>query len=60
MQKVVVTGAKGGTGPSIVRVLRQAGYHVLGVDLKPCGFWEQDYRGRKGDRRAYSGNHPFA
>ena len=37
-------GAKGGTGPSIVRVLREAGYHVLGVDLKPCGFWEQDYR----------------
>ena len=44
MRKVVVTGAKGGTGPSIVRVLRKAGYHVLGVDLKPCGFWEQDYQ----------------
>lgn len=44
MQKVVVTGAKGGTGTAIVRVLREAGFHVLGVDLKPCGFWEQDYR----------------
>lgn len=44
MQKVVVTGAKGGTGVSIVRALREAGYQVLGVDLKPCGFWEQDYR----------------
>ena len=44
MQKVVVTGAKGGTGPSIVSVLRQAGYDTLGVDLKPCGFWEQNYR----------------
>jgi nucleoside-diphosphate-sugar epimerase len=44
MQKVVVTGSKGGTGPSIVRVLREAGYCVLGVDLKPCGFSEQDYR----------------
>jgi nucleoside-diphosphate-sugar epimerase len=42
--KVVVTGAKGGTGPSIVRILREAGYYVLGVDLKPCAFWEQDYR----------------
>ncbi|MBM3970995.1 MAG: NAD(P)-dependent oxidoreductase [Planctomycetes bacterium] len=44
MQKVVVTGAKGGTGTSIVRVLREAGYDVLGIDLKPCGFWEQNYR----------------
>jgi len=44
MQKVVVTGAKGGTGVSIVRVLREAGYDVLGIDLKPCGFWEQNYR----------------
>jgi nucleoside-diphosphate-sugar epimerase len=44
MKKVVVTGAKGGTGLSVVRVLREAGYYVLGVDLKPCGFWEQDYR----------------
>ena len=43
-KKVVVTGAKGGTGVSIVRVLREAGYQVLGVDLKPCAFWEQDYR----------------
>ena len=44
MQTVVVTGAKGGTGRSLVRVLREAGYQVLGVDLKPCGFWEEDYR----------------
>src|SRR5579871_5089517 len=43
-KKVVVTGAKGGTGPSIVHVLREAGYQVLGVDLKPCACWEQDYR----------------
>jgi nucleoside-diphosphate-sugar epimerase len=43
MGKVVVTGAKGGTGVSIVRVLREAGYDVLGIDLKPCAFWEQDY-----------------
>ena len=44
MQTVVVTGAKGGTGRSLVRVLREAGYQILGVDLKPCGFWEEDYR----------------
>ena len=44
MKKVVVTGAKGGTGRSIVRVLSEAGYEVLGVDLKPCGFYESGYR----------------
>jgi nucleoside-diphosphate-sugar epimerase len=44
MERIVVTGAKGGTGPTIVRVLREAGYRVLGVDLKPCGVWEKDYR----------------
>jgi nucleoside-diphosphate-sugar epimerase len=43
-EKVVVTGAKGGTGPSIVRVLREAGYRVIGVDLRPCGVREEDYR----------------
>lgn len=44
MKKVVVTGAKGGTGISIVRVLREAGFQVLGIDLKPCEFWEKDYQ----------------
>src|SRR5262245_34204041 len=44
MQKIVVTGAKGGTGVSIVEAFRAAGYHVVGVDLKPCGFWEADYQ----------------
>lgn len=44
MERVVVTGAKGGTGPTIVRMLREAGYRVIGIDLKPCGPWEQDYR----------------
>lgn len=42
--KVVVTGAKGGTGVSIVQVLRDAGHDVLGLDLKPCAMWETDYR----------------
>jgi nucleoside-diphosphate-sugar epimerase len=44
MNKVVVTGAKGGTGVSIVNAFRAAGYQVLGVDLKPCEFAETDYR----------------
>ena len=35
MKKIVVTGAKGGTGRSIVRVLRAAGYDVLPTDLAP-------------------------
>ncbi len=44
MKKVVVTGAKGGTGRSIVKIFREAGYAVIGVDLKPCDVWESDYR----------------
>ncbi len=44
MGKVVVTGAKGGTGPSIVKIFREADYEVIGVDLKPCEFAESDYR----------------
>ncbi|MSO22528.1 MAG: NAD(P)-dependent oxidoreductase [Acidobacteria bacterium] len=34
---------RGGTGTSIVRILRQSGYHVAGVNLKPADFWEQHY-----------------
>ena len=44
MRRVVVTGAKGGTGPSIVNAFRDAGWDVLGVDLKPCALWETGYR----------------
>ena len=43
MKKVVVTGAKGGTGISLVRVFREAGIEVLGVDLKPCDIAETGY-----------------
>jgi len=35
MKRIIVTGAQGGTGRSIVRVLRDAGYTVTGVDLHP-------------------------
>ncbi len=43
MKKIVVTGAKGGTGVSIVQLFREVGYRTIGVDLKPCGMLEQDY-----------------
>jgi len=36
MKRVIVTGSKGGTGRSIVKVLRSAGYDVLGIDVKPA------------------------
>lgn len=36
MKRIVVTGAKGGTGVSIVKVLREAGYDVFGIDIKPA------------------------
>ena len=35
MEKIVVTGAKGGTGASIVDVLRERVYDVLSTDLLP-------------------------
>ena len=35
MKRIVVTGAKGGTGPSLIAVLREYGYEVVGVDLHP-------------------------
>ena len=41
--KVVVTGAQGGTGKSIVNVLRDAGHDVTGVDIKPGDFWDGQY-----------------
>lgn len=35
MEKIVVTGAKGGIGASTVDVLRERGYDVLSTDLLP-------------------------
>ncbi|NKB70001.1 MAG: NAD-dependent epimerase/dehydratase family protein [Candidatus Latescibacteria bacterium] len=43
MKRIVVTGAKGGTGRSIVAVLRAAGYDVLGLDIQPVGHQDADY-----------------
>ena len=42
--KVVVTGAKGGTGVSIVKEFHNAGYDVLGIDIKPHEFGEAGYK----------------
>ena len=44
MSHVVITGSKGGTGISIERVFREAGYSVLGVDLKNHENSDQNYR----------------
>jgi len=44
MKRIVVTGAKGGTGVSIVSVLRGAGYDVLGLDLAAPGHADAGYR----------------
>ncbi len=43
MKKIVITGAKGGTGPSLMKLFRESGYRAVGIDLKPCGVLEQDY-----------------
>ncbi|MCZ6680342.1 MAG: NAD(P)-dependent oxidoreductase [Candidatus Poribacteria bacterium] len=43
MKRIIVTGAKGGAGRSIVKVLREAGYNVLGIDLKPAEPTETGY-----------------
>lgn len=43
-KRVIVTGAKGGTGRSIVTVLRDAGWDVTGVDLAMPGHTDGGYR----------------
>ena len=44
MKRIVVTGSKGGTGQSVVSVLSEAGYEVVGIDrLAPEPFGESDY-----------------
>lgn len=44
LKTVVVTGAKGHTGVSIVRLLRASGYEVIEVDLKTADFLDKDYK----------------
>lgn len=44
MKRIIVTGARGGTGRSLVRVLAGAGYDVLGVDLTPPTPMDGAYR----------------
>ena len=43
MKRIAVTGSKGGTGCSIVAVLRASGYEVLGIDRAPAEQGESDY-----------------
>ena len=43
MKRIIVTGAKGGTGRSIVKVLREAGYQVKGLDLMPPEHTDAEY-----------------
>jgi len=43
MKRIIVTGAKGGTGRSLVEVLRGAGHTVIGVDRLPWDGLEADY-----------------
>jgi len=44
MKRVVVTGAQGGTGGSLVRVLRDHGWDVTGVDLAMPGPTDAGYK----------------
>ena len=44
MKRVVVTGAQGGTGGSLVRVLRDHGWDVTGVDLAMPGPTDSGYK----------------
>jgi len=43
MQRIAVTGSRGGTGTGIVHVLRDAGYKVLEIDRLPPLQGETDY-----------------
>jgi len=42
--KVIVTGSKGRTGVSVVREFQAAGHDTVGVDIKPCGSGERNYK----------------
>jgi len=60
MKRIAVTGSKGGTGSSIVAVLRASGYEVLGIDRVPAEQGDPDYiqldlRDAAGVNDAFSG-----
>ena len=61
MKRIVVTGAKGGTGTGIVGELRGRGYDVLGVDRRPhtpadgTGYVQVDLRNATGVNDAFAG-----
>lgn len=61
MKKIIVTGAKGGTGTSIVAVLRERGYDAVRLDLHPWtdaegpGYVQLDLRNAEGVNDAFAG-----
>ena len=61
MKKIVVTGAKGGTGPGLVAVLQERGYDVVRLDLHPwteaegLGYVQLDLRNAEGVNDVFAG-----
>ena len=61
MKKIVVTGAKGGTGTSIVQVLQEYGFEPIRLDLHPWtlseepGYIQLDLRDAAGVNDAFCG-----
>jgi nucleoside-diphosphate-sugar epimerase len=61
MKKIIVTGAKGGTGTSIVQVLQERGYEPVRIDLHPwtnddgLGYIQLDLRDAAGVNDVFAG-----
>jgi len=61
MRKIVVTGAKGGTGPSLAAILAGRGYEVLRTDVHPwtdadgLGYVQLDLRDAAGVNDIFAG-----
>ena len=61
MRKIVITGAKGGTGPSITSLLAERGYAVLRTDVQPwtdadgLGYVQLDLRDAAGVNDLFAG-----
>ncbi|MDP6698731.1 MAG: NAD(P)-dependent oxidoreductase [Candidatus Latescibacteria bacterium] len=61
MRKIVVTGAKGGTGPSLAAILAERGYEVLRTDVHPwtdadgLGYVQLDLRDAAGVNDIFAG-----
>ena len=61
MKRIVVTGAKGGAGKSLVGVLQERGYDVVGIDLHAwtaedsLGYVQLDLRNAEGVNDVFAG-----